>query len=82
MIVREIQKVERTVSLKIKCDVCGKEYSLLDKDTDDNLEAQEFTRIEFEAGYGTIFEDGEEYELHMCQHCLKEKLGKYLRRVE
>jgi len=79
VIIREKQKVERTIALKIKCDICGKEYSLL---TDDNLEAQEFVYIEFEAGYGTIFEDGENYELHMCQHCLKEKLGKYLRRVE
>ena len=73
-------KKEIDVETKIKCDICGKEYSLLDKDMD--YEAQEFVRIRITAGYGSIFIDGDKYELDMCQYCLKEKLGEHLRSVE
>ena len=58
---------------KIKCDVCGKEYEI-----DDAFEIQEFVHIEQTGGYGSVFGDGTQIHLDMCQHCMKEKLGEYL----
>ena len=62
---------------EIKCDICGNTYS-----TDvgqDVFEAQEFLQISFKGGYGSIFGDGSEVECEICQHCLKEKMGEFLR---
>ena len=59
----------------IVCDVCKKEFPY----TNSEMETQEFTMIHYRGGYGSIFGDGNEVELHMCQNCLKEKLGEYVR---
>jgi hypothetical protein len=57
------------------CDVCGKEFNF----EDDIFETQEMVHINFTGGYGSIFGDGDTMRLDICQHCLKEKLGNYLR---
>jgi acetyl-CoA carboxylase beta subunit len=44
-------------------------------------EIQEFVNININAGYGSVFEDGSKYEVNICQHCFKEKLGQYIRKV-
>lgn len=59
-------------TVAIKCDACGKEYS-------DVLEMQEFLDISSIGSYGSIFGDGHSVEVDICQHCLKNLLGKYLR---
>ena len=58
--------------VSVKCDVCGRE-------DDDVMETQEYLCVHFIGGYNSIFEDGGEYELDLCQQCTKELLGKYLR---
>lgn len=68
----EIPSVTK-IFLSITCDVCGKEYSGKDWE-----EVQEFRHIGFTGGYGSIFGDGKQYTLDICQHCLNELLGKYL----
>ena len=71
----ERRQVTASYPVAIVCDVCSKEF-----DCDiDWQEAQEFHSIQFEAGYGSIFGDQNHVECDICQHCLKQLLGKYLR---
>lgn len=69
----------------VQCDVCKKEYDLTKDDKYFSVasEAQEFQSLSWEAGYGaskqTIFQDGHRYELDICQTCLNEKLGEFIR---
>ena len=63
------------VTTAIQCDVCKKTFDV-DKDI---LEKQEFHEICFIGGYGSIFGDGAKIRCDICQKCLKEKLGEYLR---
>lgn len=58
----------------IVCDVCGMQYSY----THDIFEAQEFISIDFVAGFGSVFGDGNKVNLDMCQHCASRLLGKHL----
>jgi len=83
-----IKKTERiqTVDVieSIICDVCKKEYRTekhANGDMTDFIEIQEFTHIKFTGGYGSVFGDSFSFECDICQHCLKEKLGSYIREV-
>ena len=58
----------------ITCNICKTWY-----DADDYADTQEFTHINFRAGYGSVFGDGNSVELDICQYCLRDHLGKYLR---
>lgn len=62
----------------IACDRCHREMS---PDSTD-CELQERTAIRFRAGYGSVFGDGNLVEADICQHCLQEVFGKYLRITE
>ena len=46
---------------------------------DIDCEFHEFTSIEYEAGYGSIFGDRNKVEIDLCQRCMKELLGPWLR---
>jgi antitoxin CcdA len=72
--VKTVQKDTEVVT-HIVCDVCGKEVSF----SDDIFEAQEFLSVTTYGGYDSIFGDGSKIEIDMCQDCLKDKLGPYLR---
>jgi len=61
------------VANQIVCDRCGKET------TRDEAEFHGMTSISFRAGYGSIFGDGNHVEVDLCQHCLRETLGAWLR---
>jgi len=61
----------------ITCDVCKKIY--LKKDID---EIQEFTYINKECGYGSVFGDENTVECDICQHCLKSLLKNKYRIIE
>lgn len=56
----------------IFCDVCLKEYSSWE-------EINGFYSIDFVAGFASIFGDGSRVTCDICQHCLKEILGAYLK---
>jgi len=67
-------KTEETVIEFIECDICHKKFY-----RDDFIETQEFHCIDFIGGYGSIFGDEARIQCDLCQNCLREKLGSYLR---
>ena len=70
---REIVEREMQTLESITCDVCKNTIPL-----DDFVELQEMVFIEFIGGYGSVFGDGDQVTLDMCQHCFKEKLGEFV----
>ena len=71
------EKVVQEISSYV-CDRCGREA---DADDIQAAEAEEFVSIERVGGYGSIFGDGNQISVDICQHCLKEVLGEWLRIV-
>ncbi len=67
----------RPAIIQITCDCCK---SIVGEDDID--EFQEFMSHNYFAGYGnTVFNDGDELEVDLCQHCVKSLLGPYMRLV-
>lgn len=56
------------------CDRCGRVIR-----TDDHYEYQERISIDFMAGYGSVFGDGDRVRGDFCQHCVKAVLGRWLK---
>lgn len=77
-ITEEVKVIKHKELLSATCDVCGKTY---DTETD-IFEIQEFQTIRVSGGFGSVFGDGDVYELDICQSCLKERLGKYFRFID
>lgn len=77
--IKEKAEIEKEVCTSITCDICEKEFINNETNT---YEIQEFTYIRKNCGYGSIFGDEEEIELDVCQNCLKDILGKYIRYKE
>lgn len=78
------QKKRQTVEavVAIQCDKCGRKMDTdMADDGADWCELQESLSIAFTGGYGSILGDGNQFELDLCQHCVKELLGPYLRQV-
>ena len=72
----KVQEEREKVSFK-ECDKCHKKFDT--NNTNDICEMQEFLHFRNTGGYGSIFGDGAKIELDLCQHCVKEVLGLYLR---
>jgi hypothetical protein len=64
---RYIQKVDTIV-----CDRCAIECK------EGDLEFEEFASINYRGGYKSIFGDGHDISIDLCQKCLKETLGEWL----
>lgn len=64
-----------TVSVvhKIRCDRCGKEAERCE------VGFQGMTSIGFYVGYDSIFGDGSRVEVDLCEPCLRDTLGAWLR---
>lgn len=60
---------------QIRCDRCDR----LAEVGDAELEFQEFVSINQQAGYASIFGDGNHVQVDLCQHCLNDVLGRWLR---
>lgn len=60
---------------QIRCDRCDR----LAEVGDSELEFQEFVSIDRKADYASIFGDGNRVQVDLCQHCLKDTLGPWLR---
>jgi hypothetical protein len=58
---------------QLRCDRCDREAE------DGESEFYEFTSIAYRAGYGSILGDENMVEIDLCQQCLKETLGPWLR---
>ncbi|MDX1472144.1 MAG: NADAR family protein [Flavobacteriaceae bacterium] len=67
--------VMQDVATIFVCDICKKEFN----PETDVMETQEFHHIRFTGGYGSVFGDMNKVECDICQTCLKEKLGEFLR---
>ena len=57
----------------ITCDRCGQTWQA------GTVDATESTSIDFTGGYGSIFGDGSQVKLDLCQRCLKTVVGLWLR---
>lgn len=57
------------------CDKCGREADF----ENDGFEAQEFISIEKKAGFASVFGDGNELNIDLCQHCFKDLLGLWVK---
>jgi hypothetical protein len=58
---------------ELTCDRCGVTHK------HPGSEFFEFTSIGYQAGYGSIFGDGNHVEIDLCQGCLRDTLGAWLR---
>lgn len=58
---------------QVTCDRCGR------ADEADDFEGQEFLSHEMCGGYGSVFGDGHFIKLDLCQHCVRDVLGQWLR---
>jgi len=65
-------KVVQTVSA-CTCDRCQRRM------TPDDYEWHEKLSVSFQGGYGSIFGDGYKVEVDLCQQCVKETLGAWLK---
>jgi hypothetical protein len=59
----------------IKCDSCEKVY----QEGVDVFEIQEFLSWSMVGGYNSVFGDGNQVSLDLCQHCVKEILGCFIK---
>ena len=58
---------------QIRCDRCDRLADVSE------AEFQEFVSIDLKAGYASIFGDGNDVQIDLCQQCLKASLGPWLR---
>lgn len=60
--------------MALQCDLCGSKFKA------GSSEFDEFTCIEHKAtGEGSVFGHASSVQLDLCQYCLKDKLGEWLR---
>ncbi len=58
---------------QIRCDRCERLSEL------GETEFEEFVSVDHKAGYASVFGDGNQVQIDLCQHCVKELLGQWLR---
>lgn len=68
-------KTFETVSVvhQLRCDRCRKEA------VRGEVGFEQMTSISLEAGYGSIFGDGNQVEVDLCETCLRDTLSTWLR---
>jgi hypothetical protein len=66
---------EATVSQvdELVCDRCQR------RDDGDGMEGQEFISWSMSCGFGSVFGDMNHVDLDLCQHCIKEVLGQWVK---
>ena len=70
----EVRKTEEKY-LGFTCDKCGQYFP-----AEDWIENQESFSYSFTGGFGSVFGDMCSYQIDLCQKCLDETIGKYLKR--
>lgn len=73
-VVKEVKEVRDVI---YQCDCCKDKFS---KKTE-SWETQEFWKVRYMGGYGSVFGDGNYYELDLCQKCVYKLLGPYMREI-
>lgn len=69
----------------IECDVCHEKYYMGHIENESNrdynkrmVEISEFVHIYHQCGYGSMFGDGKEYKLDICQGCMSRLPGEII----
>lgn len=75
---KEFEKVQvvQNSLMAIVCDCCGRRIST---DIEDTFELQEMVSIDITGGYSSVFGDGVRLHTDLCQACVKQILGPYLK---
>jgi hypothetical protein len=76
--IKEKIEIEKEICKSVICDICLHEFI---NDETNFYEIQEFTYIHKNCGYGSVFGDEDEIEIDICQTCLKQILGEYIRTI-
>lgn len=63
------------------CDVCKKEYPLKE-DGSHSYEWGEFVHLSFIVGFMSVFGDGNQVDIDICQYCLHDLIKPYARITE
>lgn len=72
--IREEETVTKQYTDSVSCDVCGHVYSY---SGNEEFEAQEFFHIGQCGGYGSVFGDGMQISMDICQHCMKKIIERF-----
>ena len=67
----DLVKVATRQLVELTCSVCGRDLM------SDEMERQEAVCFSRVGGYASVFGDGAEVTIDICQHCFKERLGEY-----
>lgn len=71
----EAVDVKQNIIKSVTCDKCKKETDIVG-------EWEEMWRMQWIAGYySNVFDDGVEYAIDICEQCIKEAFGPYIRRL-
>ncbi|GAB2876072.1 hypothetical protein GCM10027093_09460 [Paraburkholderia jirisanensis] len=70
---REYRAITAQTVAAYVCDRCKRKHE------PDDFEFHEFVSLEFVGGFESIFGDTSKVEIELCQHCLRETLGPWLR---
>ena len=68
---KEINNIAREL-ISMTCDKCH-------RTEDDVMEIQEWMKLDVLGGYNSLFGDGERWQIDLCQTCMCESFGKYVR---
>lgn len=71
--VRNITTTSTQVLTEMLCDRCGLTANHFDR------EFYEFRSVEFTGGYDSLFGDGANVAIDLCQYCLQSQLGRWVR---
>ena len=75
MKINTTKQISQDILTAIQCDKCKKTIDYYK----DSYEFQEMISLDWVAGYCSIFGDGNEVSIDLCEHCIKELLGPYIR---
>ena len=70
---KQLDMKPQTYVKRLVCDRCARQVDQAD------MEFAEFLSFAHQGGYGSVFGDGHEIEVDLCQHCVKEVLGQWVR---
>ena len=67
----ELVEIKERQLTEWTCSICNRDLM------SDELEAQEVFHFSQVGGYSSVFGDGSEIYIDICQHCMKERLGEF-----
>ena len=74
---KDVKTVKKEI-VGFQCSKCKKFFN-----AETNMfEFQEVVQINIDAGYGSVFGDGNRYTATFCQHCFNDIAGQYLEPVD